>query len=114
MIKARTTFQRRRTAGIPNKKTPAITAPPPNSGLNGASCRSRDAAVVLMARVAVCVVVPLTVTEVGLMEQVIAAVDGAEHAKVTVPLKPLRPSTLIVEVADPPGADMLATFANTE
>jgi hypothetical protein len=66
-------------------------------------------ATVAMVRVAVAlVVVPSTLTDVGLRVQVILAVEeeGLQDRS-TVPLKPLTAVTVMVDVPDCPGAEML-------
>jgi hypothetical protein len=62
-----------------------------------------------MVRVAVALVVVLsTLTDVGLSVQVIFAVeDEGLQDRSTVPLKPLAAVTVMVDVPDCPGAEML-------
>ncbi len=93
-------------------KTPASRAPllPSQSG----AFRPLSpvwAAVVVTVRVAVPLFVPPpSVIGLPLTEHAICAVVGAVHVKLTEPLKPLRASTVIVEVPDCPAAAMLITF----
>jgi hypothetical protein len=54
-------------------------------------------------------VVPLGVTELELREQLMRAEAGAVQVRETAPLNPFLPSTVMVEVAVPPGAAMVAT-----
>jgi hypothetical protein len=96
---------------MPTSNTPAKTAPLPvhQSGAVRGS-RVALAAVVLMVRVAFAVLLaPPGVTELELSEQVMSAEAGALQLRPTAPLNPFLPSIVMVEVAVPPGAAMVAT-----
>lgn len=68
-----------------------------------------------MVSVEVPVVVPLLrAIELELREQVMNTEVGGVHDSVTVPLKPFRASTVMVDEPVPPGAEMLETVPNME
>lgn len=68
-----------------------------------------------MVSVEVPVVVPLLrAIELELREQVMNTDVGGVQDSVTVPLKPFRASTVMVDEPVPPGAEMLETVPNIE
>ena len=67
----------------------------------------------MIVSVEVPVVVPLLRTiELELREQVMNTEVGGVQDSVTVPLKPFRASTVIVEVEVPPGAEIVEMVPN--
>jgi hypothetical protein len=108
---------RRRREGKPNRNEDPSTAPavaenhrkcPERSKLAEPANLTLDATVA-MVRVAVALVVVLSrLTDVGLSVQVIFAVeDEGLQDRSTAPLKPLVAVTVIVDVPDFPGAEMV-------
>jgi hypothetical protein len=68
-----------------------------------------------MVSVEVPVVAPLlSAIELELREQVMNTEVGGVQASVTVPLKPFRASTVMVDEPVPPGAEMFDTVPNIE
>jgi hypothetical protein len=66
-----------------------------------------------MVTVDVPVLVPPPKTiELELSEQLMNAEVGAVHVSATVPLNPFLASTVIVELPEPPGAEMLLMVPN--
>ena len=87
-----------------NTLLPAASQPKPCGWAEAEVPDTTCAAVVDMVIVEVAPV-PLTVTEVGLSEQVICALAEADlHVRSTVPLKPATDSRTICEVAGCPGS----------
>jgi hypothetical protein len=96
-----------------NKKMPARMAPPRSHRHGGALIGpiTLDAAVVFTVSAVVGEVMGLaeTVTEVGASEQLAPVIDdGSVQVKLMVPVKPAMGLTLMVEVPDWPGEEILS------
>jgi hypothetical protein len=109
----RTVFSRRFFAGIVIRRRPASRAVPPAIGKSGPLPKA--ATVCGPTVVTVTSVLPLPVMEGGLTEQVASLiVGGTVQLKAIVPVNPPVGLTVIDEVPDCPGAEMLTLAGFTD